>query len=261
MDSFEWNKIAGWVLTAAIAVLGLALVTKGVFAPHKLEKPGYVVEGVEADSASAGPVEAEKPIAFYLATADKAKGEAQFKKCAACHTITPGGPAGIGPNLYGVVGLPHAHMQGFAYSDGMMKKHGEPWTFDQLNEWLKSPKTYVPGTKMAFAGISKPQDRADVIAYLNSQSASPKPYPPVPAETAAAAPATAADAPVAGTSGDKPAAEAGKAPDTVDATKNVAAAEKQPQGNISGPGAPQVAGTSKTETTSKPAGKSTIAAK
>lgn len=260
MDSFEWNKIAGWVLTAAIAVLGLALATGSLFAPPKLEKPGYVVEGVEAESASGAPAEVEKPIAFYLATADKAKGEGDFKKCAACHTIAPGAAAGIGPNLYGIVGLPHAHMQGFAYSEGMQKLHGEPWTFDLLNTWLKSPKAYVPGTKMAFAGLSKPQDRADVIAYLNAQSASPKPYPAVAAETAAAAPATTADAPVAGASGDKPAVEAGKAPDTVDANKTVAAAQKQPQGNIGGPAAPS-ASTSKNEAAQTPAGKSTIAAK
>ena len=257
MDSFEWNKIAGWVLTAAIAVLGLALATGMLFTPHKLEKPGYVVEGVEAEATSGAPAEAEKPVAFYLATADKAKGENTFKKCAACHTITSGGPAGIGPNLYGIVGLPHAHMPGFAYSEGMQKLHGEPWTFDLLNTWLKSPKAYVPGTKMAFAGLSKPQDRADVIAYLNSQSALPKPYPPVPAESAAAAPATPADAPVAGTRGDKPAVEAGKAPDTVEAKAGPAA--KQPQGNLGGPGASSVTGTSKNEAPAKAA--STIAAK
>ena len=258
MDSFEWNKIAGWVLAAAIAVLGLALATGMLFAPHKLEKPGYVVEGVEAEAAGGAPAEAEKPIAFYLATADKAKGENQFKKCAACHTITAGGPAGIGPNLYGVVGLPHAHMQGFAYSEALTKMHGAIWSFDELNKWLQSPKAYAPGTKMAFAGLSKPQDRADVIAYLNSQSASPKPYPPVPAADAAAAPATAADAPVAGTSGDKPAVEAGKAPDTVDATKS-SQPGKQPQGNVGGPGASSVTGTSKNEAPAKAAG--TIAAK
>src|SRR5688572_20071072 len=102
VDSFEWNKIAGWILAAAIAVLGLSIVTGMIFAPHGAEQKGYVVEGVELEAEAGGvAAEAEKPIAFFLASADVAKGENAFKKCAACHTITPGGANGIGPNLHG----------------------------------------------------------------------------------------------------------------------------------------------------------------
>ena len=201
VDSFEWNKIAGWVLAAAIAVLGLTIVTGMIYKPVLPAKPAYIVEGVEAEAVAGTPVVAEKPIAAYLATASAEKGEAIFKKCGACHNAEKGGPAGIGPNLYGVLGGPHAHMVGFGYSDAMQATHGQTWDWDSINKWLTSPKAYIPGNKMAFAGLAKPEDRADVITYLNSKSDHPLPLPAAPAETAAVpagTPATAAAAPAAG---------------------------------------------------------------
>ena len=87
MDSFEWNKIAGWALASGVAVLGLMIVSDMTFHTETPEKPGYAIDAPE--ETAAGPVAAvEKPIAFYLASADAAKGAASFKKCAACHTIT-----------------------------------------------------------------------------------------------------------------------------------------------------------------------------
>lgn len=218
LDSFEWNKIAGWVLTAAIAVLGLILVTGEIYKPAKLAKPGYVVEGVEEVAAAGAPAPvADKPVEFFLASASVEKGADVFKKCGACHNAEKGGPSGIGPNLYGVVGGPHDHMPGFSYSDAMQKTASAKWDFDALNAWLTNPKAYVPGTKMAFAGIGKPEERAAVIAYLNSKSDHPLPLPPVPAETAA--PAAAAPATVA-SAADTAAAPAGKttSPATVPTT-------------------------------------------
>ena len=193
MDSFEFNKIAGWVLAAFVVLLGVSIWTSDfLFKPVKPAKQAYVVEGVEAEaSADVGPAAvAEKPIAFYLAGADATKGEATFKKCGACHNAEKGGAAGIGPNLYGIVGNVHAHMPGFAYSDAMLAAKGKPWNWDELNKWLTSPKAYLPGNKMSFAGIAKPEERANVLAYLNSKSDKPLPLPAVPAE----APAAAADA-------------------------------------------------------------------
>lgn len=232
MDSFEWNKIAGWVLAAAISVLGLVLFTGEYFHAELPAKPGYIVEGVE-EVATAGPAKvADKPIEFFLASASAEKGADIFKKCAACHSIAKGGASGIGPNLWGVVGGPHDHVPGFAYSEAMAATKGKIWGWDELNQWLTSPKTYVPGTKMAFAGISKVEDRAAVAVYLNSQSDKPLPIPPVPAETAAAPADTAGPAADASTSpaatptADKPAPQAGKAPDVpADATS-----AEQPQG-------------------------------
>lgn len=195
VDSFEWNKIAGWCLMAAIAVLGLILVTGEAYAVKNPAKPGYIVEGVE-EVATAGPAAVvDKPIEFYLASASVDKGAEVFKKCGACHNAEKGGANGIGPNLYGIVGGPHDHMAGFSYSDAMMKTASAKWDFAALNAWLTNPKAYVPGTKMAFAGIAKPEERAAVIDYLNSKSDHPLPLPPVPAEAAApAAVPAAADA-------------------------------------------------------------------
>jgi cytochrome c len=199
VDSYEWNKIAGWVLAAAISVLGLAILMGYLFPVHLPEKPAYVVQGVEAESAGPGAAaEVERPIEFYLASADIAKGEAQFKKCASCHTIEKGGAQGIGPNLYGVVGDKHAHIPGFGYSDAMKASGDKIWDWQGLSAWLANPKKYIPGNKMSFAGISKPEDRANLIAYLNSKDDSPLPMPAVPAE-AAAAPAEATAVPAEAT--------------------------------------------------------------
>jgi cytochrome c len=220
LDSFEWNKIAGWVLTAAIAVLALILVTGEIYKPVKPAKPGYIVQGVEEVAAAGAPAPVpDKPIEFFLASASVDKGAEVFKKCGACHNAEKGGSNGIGPNLYGVVGGPHAHSATFSYSDAMAATKGKTWGWDELNAWLTSPKAYVPGTKMAFAGIGKPEDRAAVIAYLNSKSDKPLPLPPVPAETAAPAAEAAPAAP--------PAADAGAAPAAGDTAAPAADAAKK----------------------------------
>jgi len=188
----RFNTIAGWVLAGGIVALGLTIVSGEYFHPERPEKMGYVVEGVEAEAGEGGAA-AEKPIAFYLASADPAKGEQVFKKCAACHNADKGGPNALGPNLWGVLGEgvgKGAH--GFAFSDALASKGGT-WDWQNLSDWLHNPKKFAPGTKMTFAGLSKPEDRANVIAFLNQHSDSPKPMPAAPAEDAAAAPAEGAD--------------------------------------------------------------------
>jgi cytochrome c len=194
LDSFEFNKIAGWVLAACVLLLGINIVTDGVFKPHPLEKQSFAIAGVEEEVVAGPAVEAEKPIAFYLASASPEKGEAVFKKCAACHNADQGGANGIGPNLYGIVGATHARAAGFGYSDALGGMKGKPWTWDELSAWLKSPKAYAAGNKMSFAGLSKPEERAAVLAWLNTKSASPLPLPAAPAEEAPAAEAAPADA-------------------------------------------------------------------
>ena len=186
------NAIAGWTLFAGIIALGSTILTGEYFKSEAPEKGGYAV----ADAApveGGGGGEAAKPTNF--AAGDPAKGAETFKKCASCHSITQGGANGVGPNLYGVMGGKHGHMAGFAYSEGMVGKAGV-WDFAAMDEWLASPKKYVAGTKMSFAGLSKPEDRADVIAYINAQGSN-LPVPAAPAEgapaaaEAGAAPATA----------------------------------------------------------------------
>jgi len=144
---------------------------------------GYPIEGVVQEGESGG-AEAEQPIEFYLAKADPAKGQQVFNKCAACHNAEKGGANQLGPNLWGVLGEPVGQGRGFAFSDPLAKKGGT-WNWDNLSQWLDSPKAFAPGTKMTFAGLSNPQDRADVIAFLNAHSDAPRPLPAAPAATAA----------------------------------------------------------------------------
>ena len=188
MDSRS-NVIAMMVLGAGIVALGSTIVAGEVFKQEKPEKMGYVVEGVEAEAGGEAPV-AVIPIATLLATADPAKGAEVFKKCASCHNVTPGGANGIGPALHGVLGKPHGVHPGFAYSDALKAIPGN-WDFEGMNAWLTKPSAYAKGTKMNFAGLSKGEDRANLIAYLNTQGSN-LPLPAAPAAAAATEPAAVA---------------------------------------------------------------------
>ena len=115
-------------------------------------------------------------LSALLASADTAAGEKVFKKCKSCHTVEQGGKNKVGPNLWNVVGGPKAHAEGFAYSDAVSGLGGE-WTYEDLDAYLTKPKDFAPGTKMSFAGLKKPGDRASVIVYLRTLSDSPKPLP------------------------------------------------------------------------------------
>jgi len=177
----RFNTIAGWALFAGIVALGSSIVAGEVFKSHRPHEMGYPIPGVVAEGEAGA--EAEKPIAFYLASADPAKGEQVFKKCAACHNADPGGANALGPALYGAMGNPVAGHPGFAFS-AALKEKGGTWDWDTMSAWLASPKKFAPGTKMTFAGLSNPQERADVMAFLNSRDPSPLPVPAAPAEAA-----------------------------------------------------------------------------
>ena len=191
MDSMEINKAFAAVLTAGIAFMVFGLVAETAVHPHPLKESVLKIEGVGAEAAAPGPKAPVVPIAALLQTADPAAGEATTKKlCVSCHSFVEGGKAGVGPNLYNTVGNVHGHMEGYQYSAALKSKEG-PWTFDELNEWLTSPRSYAPGTKMAFAGIGNDKQRADVIDYLRTLSKNPVPLPPAPAAAPAATPAAA----------------------------------------------------------------------
>lgn len=185
MNAYEFNKIAGALLTALLVTTVIGFLGNALVHSPRLEKPAYVVEGVEAAApagATAAAPAALEPIAPLLAKASAEAGKAAFKPCAACHTAEKGGANRVGPNLYDVVGNKKAHTPGFNYSNPMQAAAGKPgdegmWTYEQLNAFLANPKAVVPGTKMTYAGMRKADDRANVIAYLRSLSDSPKPLP------------------------------------------------------------------------------------
>ena len=202
MDNRQ-NIVAMMGLGAMIVALGATLVSTEIFSSERPEKMGYVVEGVE-DIVEGGEAAAPVAIATLLPTADAAKGGEVFKKCASCHTVTQGGANGVGPNLYGTLGEEIGHGKGgYAFSDALSGKGGK-WDFESMNAWLTSPKAFAPGTKMSFAGLSKPEDRANLLVYLNSLGSN-LPFPAAPAAEAAPAVAAAENATAAPTNAAEPA--------------------------------------------------------
>jgi cytochrome c len=217
----RFNTIAGWVLGAGIVLLGSTLVVGEIYKAERPETMGYPIAGVVEDDGHGG-AEAEPPIAHFLQTADAARGEAVFRKCAACHNADNGGANGLGPNLWGMMGSAIAQRAGFAYSDPL-RSHGGTWDWDTMSTWLKSPRNFANGTKMTFAGLSDPQERADVMLFLNQHGGSLT-IPPPPA---AAAPA-----------------EANAAEGNATAAEPTARTEA----SVGGPGAPDVSGRAGQET-------------
>ena len=186
----RFNTTAGWVLFAGIVALGASIVSGEVFKNHRPEKMGYPIAGVELGDDGGG--DAEQPIAVYLAAADPAKGEQVFKKCAACHNADQGGAHALGPNVYAIMGAPVAGKPGYAYSDALKSKGGT-WDWETMSAWLANPKKFAPGTKMTFAGLGTPEDRANLMAWLNTKGSNlPLPAAPAagaePADDAAAKP-------------------------------------------------------------------------
>jgi len=168
--NMEFNKIFAALLVAGIIAMLGGFVSNLAFHTEKLAENAYPIEvpdapaGTGAAAVPAGP----EPIDELMASADVAHGEKLSKVCASCHSFDNGGANRIGPNLWKVVGGPHAHADGFAYSDAMKAKHGETWTQDALNHFLWNPKKAVPGTKMVFAGFKKAEDRAAIIKWLET---------------------------------------------------------------------------------------------
>ncbi|HEY4923526.1 MAG TPA: cytochrome c family protein [Roseiarcus sp.] len=178
METTNSNKLALAVLGTLLATMALGIFSSAIFAPHKANKAGYALPAAEEGAPAAAPPAAapDDPLPGLLAKADAKKGESDTKPCQACHSFDKGGPAKVGPPLYGVVGRPVASIAGFAYSD-VLKGMGGDWTYDRIFTFIKSPKTMEPGTKMTFPGESEEHKRADILAYLQTLSDSPVPFP------------------------------------------------------------------------------------
>jgi len=184
MSTFEINKIVGAILavllvSTVIDMIGDALVP--------LEPPKAGVAAVpEVTTAKAPGVPTAKTtgaktaepasLAKLLASADAAAGKKIARKCSACHSLSKDGKNKIGPNLWNIVGAAKARNAGFKYS-AAMRGTGGKWTYEALNAFIESPRAFLKGNKMTFAGVKKPRGRADLIAYLRSLSASPAPLP------------------------------------------------------------------------------------
>lgn len=221
MDSFELNKIIGAILGTLLFVMGVGFLAEAIYAPRETG-PGLslpVPEGSAGEAVAEAPA-AAVPIAVLLASADAAAGQNVAKKCQSCHNFAQGAGNKTGPELYDVVGRLEGSHEGFAYSAALLehKAAGDVWSYENLNAFLLAPKEYAPGTKMNFSGLKNDKERADIIAYMATLSASPVPFPPVEA----AAPAADAAAPTAETAA--PAAEtAAPAAPAADATTAPAA--------------------------------------
>jgi len=189
MNSFELNKILGAILGTCLITLALSITAGAIFSPEKPAKPGYAIEAKEVSGAQdEAKKEPSQPIEVLLASASVEKGQQTAKQCGACHTFEKGGPNRVGPNLWGIVGSERGEGRGFNFS-AAMKSKGGTWTFDELNKFLANPRGYIPGTNMTFAGLTRDQQRADVIDYLNTMSDKPLPLPKAAENKPAAAPA------------------------------------------------------------------------
>jgi cytochrome c len=183
MDANEVNKVAGAVLGMLTLAMGIGFFSGALVSPKPILKAGY--ELPDAAAAAAGgagggaAAAAEEPIAKRLASADVAKGEVASKKCVSCHQFVKDGRNGQGPALWGIVTSPKGAKAGFNYSAALKERagKGEKWDYEALDAFIKNPKAYISGTSMGFAGIARPDERANLIAYLRGLADTPAPLP------------------------------------------------------------------------------------
>ena len=193
MNSSFLNAAAGAFLAVVFVVFTVSIASDAIFHSSEPETEGFALEASEGGPATATAAvdEGLPPISPLLASASVEGGERAFRKCVACHTVEDGGANKVGPNLWNIVNKPVAAVDGFGYSTAMTdyaQGGATSWGYENLNSFIENPRKYMRGTGMSFAGIRKPEERADIIAYLRSLSNEPAPLPSAdqPAEEAAA---------------------------------------------------------------------------
>ena len=168
MGGMEFNKIFAAILVAGIIAMFSGFLADKLVHPHQLKEDAYPIEGIEGAAAGGTKEAMPEPIMGLLKSADVARGQKLSKACAACHSFDKGGANGVGPNLYDIVGKAKQAKAGYSYS-GVLNANGvNDWNYDSLNKFLWKPKKYAKGTKMGYAGLRKPEDRAAIIAWLNT---------------------------------------------------------------------------------------------
>lgn len=235
MNSTRTNMFFMALLATIFVVMTTSLLSDSLFSSPAPAQQGYAIEVADASAPAAGggaPAAEEVSIVTLLQTADPERGQNVFKRCAACHTSEKDGANKVGPHLWGVVDRQAASVEGFGYSAAMKEfgAAGNKWDFEHLNKFLTSPKGYIKGTSMGFAGDKKDKERSDLIAFLATLSDNPVPLPTAdaaPAEQPAEAPAEAAptEAPAAE---EKPAETAPSEAPPAEAPAEQAPAEQEP---------------------------------
>ena len=173
------NKIIVSIVLAIFLVLAINKITDVIFYVEKPEKSAYQVDSVvtvastTATESNSENSESENIMALF-ASVNAADGAKIFKKCAACHSIAQGGGNKIGPALWGVIGRKAGGVSDYKYSKAMAA-YGKPWSFEEMNGFLTKPKEWIKGTKMSFAGLKNPKERAALILYMNKNTDSPLP--------------------------------------------------------------------------------------
>ena len=179
MSGLELNKVVAAVLVAGLIGMVSTNLADVLYKPNINAKHGYsieVTESIPSNTAEDAALEVKVDVIALLAKANVENGSKLIKKCTICHDLTKGGANKVGPNMWGIVNNKKAHRDDFNYSKALTAKGGN-WTYEDLFHMIQKPSAFIPGTKMNFIGFKKPEDVADVIAYLNTLSDTPSPLP------------------------------------------------------------------------------------
>ncbi|MCU0946363.1 MAG: c-type cytochrome [Rubritepida sp.] len=180
--SLEFNKMAAAVLTAGVTFMGAGVLGELLIHPKRLSAPAISLGGnaqnTPPPAAAAPAAPALEPIGPLLAAASVDNGRALAQRlCASCHSFNEGGRNAVGPNLWNIVNKGHAQVAGFNYSAANRALADKPWDYEALNAFIAAPNRAMAGTRMAFAGVASPQQRADIIMFLRSNATTPAALP------------------------------------------------------------------------------------